>query len=125
LTGTETILLVEDQHDVRRLMAEMLEKQGYRVLKAANGKEAAAACNKYEKEIDLLITDVIMPGINGPALAKKLTMLKPGMRILYVSGYTSNIIIHQGFLDPDVAFLQKPFSSSTLVAKVREVLSQP
>jgi two-component system cell cycle sensor histidine kinase/response regulator CckA len=120
--GDETVLIVEDQLEVRKLAAEALQKYGYHVMEAANGEEALAACDSASGEIHLLVTDVVMPGITGPELVRRAALLKPGMKVLYMSGYTENLIAHQGVLDAGVAYLQKPFTSAGLAEKVREVL---
>ncbi len=123
LTGSETILIVEDEEMVRDLIYERLKKFGYDLIEAENGKKALQVCKKNnDKLIHLLITDVIMPDMGGSELAKKLEKLKPNMKILYISGYTDNAIVHHGVLDAGVAFLQKPFSPQALARKVREVL---
>ena len=123
LRGTETVLVVEDQPEVRRLTLAMLQSQGYRLLEAANGNEALSLCRRYPEPIHLLITDVVMPGMTGKELAMRLVALRPSLRTLYTSGYTASAIVHEGVLDPDVAYLPKPFSPAQLAAKVREVLS--
>ena len=123
LRGTETVLVVEDQAEVRKLTLAMLESQGYRLLEAANGSEALSLCERYPGPIHLLITDVVMPGMTGKELATLLLALRPSLKTLYTSGYTADAIVHQGMLDPGVAYLPKPFSPAQLAAKVREVLS--
>ncbi|HEX9524004.1 MAG TPA: response regulator, partial [Reyranella sp.] len=120
LHGSETILLVEDQKEVRALTRRILEKRGYRVLVAATGAEAVVLAEQHE--IDLLVTDVVMPGMSGSELGTRLGPLYPGMKVLYLSGYTDEAILHQGLLEPGVAFLQKPFTPESLARKVREVL---
>jgi PAS domain S-box-containing protein len=123
LRGTETVLVVEDQPEVRKLTLAMLESQGYRLLEAASGSEALSLCERYPEPIHLLITDVVMPGMTGRELAMRLLALRPSLKTLYTSGYTANTIAHEGVLDPGVAYLPKPFSPAQLAAKVREVLS--
>jgi PAS domain S-box-containing protein len=123
LRGTETVLVVEDQAEVRKLTLAMLESQGYRLLEAANGSEALSLCERHPGPIHLLITDVVMPGMTGKELATLLLALRPSLKTLYTSGYTADAIVHQGMLDPGVAYLPKPFSPAQLAAKVREVLS--
>jgi len=125
LRGTETVLVVEDQPEVRRLTLAMLESQGYQLLEAGNGIEALALCQRYPGPIHLLITDVVMPGMTGRELARLLSALRPSLRTLYTSGYAANTIAHEGVLDPGVAYLPKPFSPSQLAAKVRDVLLEP
>jgi DNA-binding NtrC family response regulator len=123
-TGSETILLVEDQPQVRELAHMVLAGKGYAVMVAATPQEAERACERQDREIDLLLTDVIMPGVSGRELAKRLTLRQPNMRVLYMSGYTFNVIAQGGMLEDGMAFLQKPFTPSTLAEKVREVLDR-
>ena len=120
--GVETVLLVEDEVSVRALAARVLRIQGYTVIEAANGDEALALALHSGRTIDLLLTDVIMPQIGGKALADRLTQLLPGVRVLFMSGYTDDAIIHHGRLEPGIAFLHKPFSPAALARKVREAL---
>ncbi len=120
--GTETILLVEDDAQLRQLASSVLSHCGYKVLPAAGTEEGLALCRANHRDIHLLVTDVIMPGMNGRQLAEQVKRISPSTRVLYVSGYTSNAIVHYGVLDPGLWFLPKPFSLSALVAKVREVL---
>ncbi len=120
--GTETILLVEDEPQLRELTASVLVARGYSVVEAKNSDEAEQLANKYGAKIQLLLTDVIMPGISGRELAKKLLVRQPSLRVLYMSGYTYNVIAQGGTLERGVAFLQKPFTPRVLVEKVREVL---
>ncbi|HEV8400854.1 MAG TPA: MASE1 domain-containing protein [Gemmatimonadales bacterium] len=122
LDGQETILLVEDQADVLRVMRRGLEGLGYTVLAAKGGPEALALAARHDGEIDLLVTDVVMPGMNGRDLALGLAATRPEMRVLYVSGYPDQSIVHQGLLAPGLAFLQKPFAPDALARKIREVL---
>jgi PAS domain S-box-containing protein len=120
--GTETVLLVEDDPQVRELTRTVLVAQGYFIIEAASPEDAERIVENDRAEIHLLLTDVIMPGISGHELAKRLTARLPRLRVLYMSGYTYNIIAHGGTLEAGVAFLQKPFTPSTLLEKVREVL---
>jgi two-component system cell cycle sensor histidine kinase/response regulator CckA len=120
--GTETVLLVEDDPQVRELTRTVLAAQGYFIIEAAGPEDAERIVENDRSEIHLLLTDVIMPGISGRELAKRLTARLPRLRVLYMSGYTYNIIAHGGNLESGVAFLQKPFTPSALVEKVREVL---
>lgn len=122
--GNATILLVEDEELVRRLTADVLSRQGYRVIEAANGAEALLAAEKHGEPIPLAITDVVMPGMTGWDLAVRLRGLRPEMRFLYMSGYAEDSIVRAGLRDPAVPFLQKPFTPAALVAKVREVLEK-
>ncbi len=120
--GTETVLVVEDEASVRALTSRILRGHGYRVLHAANGIEALEIAQKYEGAIHLLITDVVMPGMGGKALVSQLKTIRPETKVLYVSGYTDNAIVHHGILDSGVAFLQKPFTVDGLVRKARAVM---
>jgi PAS domain S-box-containing protein len=122
LQGTETVLLVEDEAPVRELARRMLEAKGYQVLAAANPADALTLVAGHPEPIQLLVTDVIMPGIDGRELARNLQQARPGLRVLYLSGYANEAIVHRGVLDAGVAFLQKPFTPDTLSRKVRAVL---
>ena len=119
-TGTEGVLLAEDEETIRRLVGEVLARSGYKVFAAPNGDEALRLLAEHGDEIDLLLTDVVMPGMSGPDLARAASGLKPSLRVLFTSGYTSEP--DEAFDDPGVEFIGKPFSSQALVAKVREVL---
>jgi two-component system cell cycle sensor histidine kinase/response regulator CckA len=124
--GSETILLVEDDALVRQLVQEVLRKYGYVVLETSTGKEALEMAQMYRAPIDLLITDVILPGgIRGTQVARQLLAQRPHLKVLYMSGYTDNAIVQHGVLGAGVAFLQKPFTPETLARKVREVLDTP
>ncbi len=120
--GTETILLVEDEANLRYLARQFLEKQGYRVIEAADGAVAMQIAVAHEGVIHLLLTDVIMPGMNGRELAQRISEIRPNVRVLYMSGYTENVIGRNGMLDAGVRLLQKPFTLRDLKSKVREVL---
>ena len=120
--GHETILLVEDEENLRRLARQSLETQGYSVIDAADGASAIKISQAHKGPIHLLLTDVIMPGMNGRELANQLSPTRPEMRVLYMSGYTENHIGHNGTLDQGITLLQKPFTLPALKAKVREVL---
>jgi CheY-like chemotaxis protein len=124
--GMETILLVEDEENLRRLARQYLQNQGYIVLEAADSAAAVHICTSYQATIHLLLTDVIMPGMNGRELAQRISSLRPDIRVLHMSGYTENVIGHNGRLDPGVSLLQKPFTLPALRSKVRELLdSEP
>jgi len=120
--GTETILLVEDEANLRYLARQYLEKQGYKIIEAADGAVAMQIAVAHEAVIHLLLTDVIMPGMNGRELAQRIAEIRPNVKILYMSGYTENVIGHNGMLDAGVRLLQKPFNLRDLKSKVREVL---
>jgi PAS domain S-box-containing protein len=123
--GTETILMVEDEDALREMIREILELEGYTVLVANNGYEALSICEKYERAIDLLITDVVMPELSGRELAERLSRNCSKAKVLFMSGYTDDAIIRHGVLQAGASFLQKPFSPDALTHKVREVLDQP
>jgi CheY-like chemotaxis protein len=127
LHGSETILVVEDQEEVRKLTRRMLEARGYHVLVAASGDEALGVGAELEalphaQRIDLLLTDVVMPGRSGREVALLLAPAHPKMKVLYMSGYTDESIVHHGVLESGIALLEKPFSAEGLARKVREVL---
>jgi two-component system cell cycle sensor histidine kinase/response regulator CckA len=120
--GTETVLIVEDEQGVRLLMRTMLERAGYRVFDAANPEQAVDIFEKDASFVNLLVTDVIMPGSSGPQLFERLVRKRPALRVLYVSGYTDDTIAHQGQLAPGIEFLQKPFTAEALYRRVRSVI---
>jgi two-component system, cell cycle sensor histidine kinase and response regulator CckA len=122
--GNETVLIVEDEDAIRRLAVNVLEGKGYRVLQAGNPEEAIAAVKEAGAVPDLLVTDVVMPKMSGPELAALLTETHPGIRVLYVSGYTADAIVNHGVLEANTEFLAKPFSPSMLTQKVRDVLDR-
>jgi PAS domain S-box-containing protein len=123
--GSETILLVEDEAALRGVFSEMLEGLGYTVLGVTNGTEALAVAERREPPLHLLITDVVLPGIGGRELGELITAARPGIKILYVSGYTDDAVLRYGVKVREMAFLQKPFTSGMLARKVREVLDPP
>ncbi|MCI0531596.1 MAG: response regulator [candidate division Zixibacteria bacterium] len=122
--GSETLLLVEDEEELRLLAMDLLVKQGYKVLDACNGLEAISVCQSYSDPIDLIITDMVMPKMGGMALTENLKTLRPGIKVLYISGYTDDLAEQQRLANTGVAFLQKPFTPSALACKIREVLEQ-
>ncbi|MBU8870183.1 MAG: response regulator [Gemmatimonadales bacterium] len=122
--GDETILLVEDEKAILRMTVMMLERLGYTVLSASSPGEAVKIEKSHSGKIDLLMTDVVMPGMNGRDLSRKLFQTIPDLKCLFMSGYTANVIAHRGVLDEGVQFIQKPFSLHDLAAKIREVLEQ-
>ena len=122
LRGSETVLVVEDDDTVRPLVHELLEMNGYTVLEARDGREALEVVRKHARPIHLLLTDVVMPQMSGWELAKGMASVRPGIRVLYMSGHTDGAIAHHGVLDAEMAYLQKPFTAEALARKVREVL---
>jgi PAS domain S-box-containing protein len=120
--GTETLLLVEDEEQVRKIVQAILEGQGYNVLAAANGEEALEIAAQHVSKIHLMITDVVMPQMSGPELADRLIYIRPHSRVLYMSGYTDDAIVRHGLLDAKLNFIHKPFDAATCARKVREVL---
>jgi CheY-like chemotaxis protein len=120
--GTETILLLEDEDGVRALVRHMLRKQGYTVLEAKHGKEAIFLCEQFKGIIHLLLTDVVLEHMSGREVAEHLSILRPEMKTLYISGYTDDAIVHHGVLTSEMPFLQKPFTAQGLIKKVRQVI---
>ena len=123
--GSEVLLLVEDEDSIREPAAEILESRGYEVLTARDGAEALAVAGARAGDIDLMITDVVMPGMNGSQLADAVLASRPGMRVLYISGYPEDAIAHHGVLDAGKAFLQKPCPAAVLLRTVRDMLDAP
>jgi DNA-binding response OmpR family regulator len=123
--GHETVLLVEDEDAVRIFARRALEAQGFNVMCAGDGLQAAAVADTFDGAIDLLITDLVMPRVGGREVAEKLTRDRPTMRVLFVSGYTDDAAIVSDMADHGAAFLQKPFAAGALVVKAREVLDAP
>jgi len=122
--GSETILLVEDEEAVRGLACRILERQGYRVIPAQHGRDAMEIATRETGQIDLVLTDVVMPGMNGRGLVERLAGIRPAIKSLYMSGYTDDDIIRRGFIEPSKSFLQKPFTSEALLETVRKVLDE-
>ena len=120
--GNETVMLVEDDESVRNLVRTMLETKGYKVLAAAGADEAERLCEARTGGVDLLLTDVVMPEVNGRVLAERLAALSPSMRILFMSGYSDEAVYRHGEISPNASFIEKPFTDRTLARKVREVL---
>jgi two-component system cell cycle sensor histidine kinase/response regulator CckA len=125
LRGTETILLVEDEEQVRKVAANVLTQYGYQVLVAGDPVSARLQCERHPSPIALLLSDVVMPQMSGPELARQLAPLRPDMRVLFMSGYTDDSIVRHGVLESNAAFLQKPFTPVALVRKIREILGAP
>ena len=125
LTGSGTVLLVEDEEMVRVLARRVLTESGYTVLEAAGGAEAVELAAEHPGPVDLLLTDVVMPGMSGRELADRLRPLRPEMRVLYTSGYTDDAIVRRGISASGTAFVAKPFTPDSLARKVREVLGPP
>jgi len=120
--GTETVLVVEDEDGVRRLTRSILERYGYKVLDAESGEEALRVAAAYEGTIDLVVSDVVLPGINGRKTAEELLRDRPALKVVYISGYSDNALAVGGVLGPGVSFLEKPFTPEALAQKVRRVL---
>jgi CheY-like chemotaxis protein len=123
--GTETVLLVEDESVVRTLVRSTLRQRGYVVLEAENGAQALEISSGHKGPIHMLVTDMVMPGMSGRELAQRVAHGRPEMRVLFVSGYTDEVIDQQGLLLPGVGFLQKPFTLDALSRRVREILDAP
>jgi CheY-like chemotaxis protein len=121
--GRQTVLVVEDAEGLRELTKRLLTRHGYTVLLASDADEAMRLFDQHAA-IDVLLTDVVMPGASGPDLTKRLVDRRHGLKVIYMSGYTEEAIVHHGVLNPGVAFLHKPFTSETLGRKLREVLEQ-
>ncbi len=122
LTGAETVLVAEDNDPVRDVTLKILDQFGYRTLEARDGEEAVRVSRDFEGEIHLLLTDVIMPGMSGKELSERLQSMRPDMKVLYMSGYTENIIMQKGLLPADIHYIQKPFSLKGLASKVKETI---
>ena len=124
VAGDETILLVEDEDPVREVTALLLESLGYQVLQVSNAADALNLMENTRVKIDLLFTDVIMPGMSGRELAEALRVRDPGLKVLFQSGYTDDMVVRHGVLRSEVAFLQKPFTVDSLAKKIRDRLDQ-
>jgi two-component system cell cycle sensor histidine kinase/response regulator CckA len=122
--GLETVLVVEDDEVIRRVARRVLEMQSYTVLVASTPTEALEVAAQFEGRIDLLLTDVILPGVTGPRLAELLLFGRPGLPVLYMSGYADDAIVRSGQLAPDTEFLSKPFTPEALLRRVRQALDQ-
>jgi CheY-like chemotaxis protein len=122
--GSETILLVEDDDAVRALASRILRQAGYNLLEARDAQDAFAVARQFEDRIDLLLSDIVMPGVNGLVLARRLSMARPGIRVLLMSGYTDEEILRRGLREPGTAYLQKPFTPAVIANKVRAVLDE-
>jgi DNA-binding NtrC family response regulator len=122
LNGKETILVVEDDFPVRQLVIEMLTMTGYKVLEAHCGEQAIEHYKVHQNTINLVLTDVVMPEMSGKKLVEHLNNIHPCKKVLYMSGYTGNEIDNQGLLEPDIHFIQKPFTPSDLITKIRFIL---
>ena len=125
VSGTETILLVEDQREVRDVVRQALQRHGYHVLEAVDGDAALALLLAGAGPIHLVLTDVVMPNMSGRELVDKITQHDRSIRVLYTSGYTDDAIVRHGVLDPGIAFIQKPFTPEQLLTRVRDVLGRP
>src|SRR6202040_3985261 len=122
LQGTETILLVEDADALRKLARSFLVDHGFQVIMASDGEEAVEVARNHNGRIDLLLTDVVMPGMNGRLLADRLLSKWPGLKVVFISGYTDSFIAGHGVLEPGTHLLHKPFTEDALIRKIREVL---
>jgi CheY-like chemotaxis protein len=120
--GPETILVAEDEDSVRQVVSRVLSKKGYELLLAVNGEDALRLARSRSDSIDLLLSDLAMPVLNGGDLARRLQAERPGLRVLFMSGYTDDAVVRQGVLEEGIPYLQKPFTAETLAGKVREVL---
>lgn len=122
--GTETILLVEDDDAVRAVARRALDRFGYHVLSAARGDEALGIARNHDREIDLLLTDIMMPGMNGVEVAAEVARIRPGIQVFFMSGYADQDLVRQGLLEPGTHFLQKPFTPQDLAEQIRRILDR-
>jgi two-component system cell cycle sensor histidine kinase/response regulator CckA len=120
--GKATILIVEDDPGIRDLSAKILSRCGYIVLAAGGGEEAREICERHDGAIHLLLSDVVMPGMTGPMVAEMLTAMRPGLKVVFMSGYTDDVVVRHGVMEHEVPFLQKPFTPERLANKIGEVL---
>jgi CheY-like chemotaxis protein len=120
--GTETVLLAEDDHDLCEITTELLQNDGYRVLAAEDGPAALARVAEFHEPIHLLLTDMVLPGLNGIELANLIQKTHPNLKVLFMSGYTGTLVAHQGVLNASAAFIEKPFTRQALLRQLREVL---
>ena len=120
----KTILLVEDEKMILELMGEVLEREGYEVLACADPVEGIDVCLRHPEKIDLLLTDVMMPGMNGWEMANRVHEIRPQLRVLFMSGYTEHVLLHDGEVEPHLEYLQKPFTLETLTRKLAHVLGK-
>jgi len=118
------IMVVDDEPSILSLILDVLQPLGYQLIGASSGEEALKAGNTFKGSVGLLLTDVILPGMHGKELADALRARRPKMKVIFMSGYADNAIVHQGILDPGIAFLQKPMTPGMLARKVRDVLDQ-
>jgi two-component system cell cycle sensor histidine kinase/response regulator CckA len=123
--GKETILLVEDEASVRAVASRVLRRSGYRVIEASNGVEALRQCEDRGTDVDLIITDIVMPEMGGFELANRVRRARPGARILFTSGYTEDAVLRRSFVEPGEAFLEKPFTPADLAQRARQLLDGP
>jgi CheY-like chemotaxis protein len=121
----ETVLVVEDDKDLRGYLVEVLRELSYRVVAAADGVAALGILEQDSTRVDLLLTDVVMPGMNGRELANRARRLRPTIKVLFMSGYSPNAVVHQGRVDLDVQLIQKPVSLSDLATRIRDMLDEP
>jgi two-component system cell cycle sensor histidine kinase/response regulator CckA len=125
LSGTESVLVVEDQAEARAVICQTLRRRGYTVIEAANGPEAIIMGRQLDVTIDVMLTDVVMPGMGGKRVAELMRATRPHLRVVYMSGYTDSSIVNHGILESGVSFVQKPFATDTLLRKIREVVDAP
>jgi len=119
-----TVLVVDDEEDLRDIMRRMLERRGFATLTAADSKEAIAACREHPGEIDILVTDLGLPGVSGGELSRAAIELRPGMRVVYISGLPKDIAVADGLIDEDALLVKKPFTADLLIEALRSVLAE-